>query len=94
MNTMERKMPESITEIVNRVLDYLKDDDRIDMVYLNNELMTLNDSIDRIGIKELEIHEIGILLEGIKIMELQLKAMGLVSHLLKGIKDSIYDKTV
>ena len=91
---MERKMPESITEIVNRVLDYLKDDDRIDMVYLNNELMTLNDSIDRIGIKELQIHEIGILLEGIKIMELQLKAMGLVSHLLKGIKDSIYDKTV
>ena len=87
-------MPESITEIVNRVLDYLKDDDRIDMVYLNNELMTLNDSIDRIGIKELQIHEIGILLKGIKIMELQLKAMGLVSHLLKGIKDSIYDKTV
>jgi len=59
MNTMERKMPESITEIVNRVLDYLKDDDRIDMVYLNNELMTLNDSIDRIGIKELQIHESG-----------------------------------
>jgi len=92
--SMERKTPDSITEIVNRVLDYLKDDDRIDMVYLNNELITLSDSIDRIGIKKLEIRDIGILLEGIKIMELQLKTMGLVSHLLKGIKDSIYEKTV
>jgi len=91
---MSNILPNSITEILNRILDYLKDDEGIDMVYLNNELVNLSKCIDRAGIKKLEVNEIGILLHGIKIIESQLKSLGLVSHLLKHIKDSIYDKSV
>ena len=92
--SMANTLPNSITEILNRVLDYLKDDDGIDMVYLNTELVNLSECIERTGIKDLEINEIGVLLQGIRIIESQLKSLGLVSHLLKNIKDSVYDNTV
>lgn len=91
---MAHTLRNSIAEILNGILDYLKEDDGIDMVYLNNELVNLSECIDRTGIKDLEVNEIGILLHGIKIIESQLKKLGLVSHLLKHIKDSIYDKSV
>ncbi len=49
---MSNILPNSITEILNRILDYLKDDEGIDMVYLNNELVNLSECIDRAGIKK------------------------------------------
>ena len=94
LQNMAKALSDSITEILDRVLTYLKNDEAIDMVYLNNELVTLSGYIEQAGIKELETNEIGVLLHGIKIIESQLKSLGLVSHLLKSIKDSIYDESV
>jgi hypothetical protein len=91
---MAKTLPDSITEIVDRILKYLKNDEAIDMVYLNNELVTLNECIEQTGIKQLGINETGALLQGIRIIESQLKRLGLVSHLLKNMKDSIYDKSI
>jgi|GEM_PF-5706499 len=84
----------STAEIMERLLDYLKHDQGIDMIYLNVELENLSESIDRTGIKKLEVRETGILLHGLMIIESQLKKLGLVSLLLKNIKDSIYDKSI
>jgi len=64
------------------------------MTYLNLELENLSDCIDRTGIKKLEVNETGILLHGLMIIEAQLKKLGLVSHLLKNIKNSIYNKSI
>jgi hypothetical protein len=91
---MANVSPDSTTEIIERLLDYLKHDVGIDMIYLNVELENLSECIDRTGIKKLEVSETGILLHGLMIIESQLKKLGLVSHLLKNIKDSIYDKSI
>ncbi|HLZ15607.1 MAG TPA: hypothetical protein VKQ08_01125 [Cyclobacteriaceae bacterium] len=91
---MSNALPDSITDIVDRILRYLKDDEAIDMVYLNNELVSLNECIEHTGIRKLGVNEIGALLHGIKIIESQLKSLGLVSHLLKNMKDSIYNKSI
>ena len=91
---MAEERPDSTTEILDRLLDYLDQDDGIDMIYLNHELENLSDCIDRTGIRKLEVNETGILLHGLMIVDSQLKKLGLVSHLLKNIKDSIYDKSI
>ena len=81
-------------EIVSRILDYLKEDEGIDLVYLNSELIMLSECVSRMGIKELDMNEIGTLLQGIRIIEAQLKNLGLVSHLLKTMRDSLYKDTI
>jgi len=91
---MAEERPDSTTEILDRLLDYLDQDEGIDMIYLNHELENLSDCIDRTGIRKLEVNETGILLHGLMIVDSQLKKLGLVSHLLKNIKDSIYDKSI
>ena len=91
---MPNTLHDSISEIINRILDYLKDDDGIDLVYLNNELMNLNECVSSLGIKELDMNEIGTLLQGIRIIEAQLKSLGLVSNLLKTMKDALYKESI
>ena len=91
---MANGVHDSLTEIINRILEYLKDDDGLDMIYLNAELVNLSECLERKGVKELDINELGILLQGTRIIESQLKSLGLVSHLLKNIRDSIYDGSV
>lgn len=91
---MANTSSDSTTEIIERLLNYLEYKEGIDMIYLNDELENLSECIDRTGIKKLEISETGILLHGLIIIESQLKKLGLVSHLLKNIKDSIYDKSI
>ena len=91
---MAKGIPDSINEILDRLLNYLELDEGIDMIYLNLELENLKDCIDRIGVKEMEMNDTGIVLRGLMIIESQLKKLGLVSHLLKNIKSSIYDKSI
>jgi hypothetical protein len=91
---MSKFLPNSIRVILERVLFYLKSDEPIDMSYLDLELENLRVCIDQAGVTDLDVNEIGILLHGILIIEAKLKKLGLVSHLLKSIKDTIYDKSV
>ncbi len=86
---MSESIPDSTLEILERLLKYLKRDEGIDMIYLNLELENLSESINRIGINN---NESGVLLQGLLIVESQLKKLGLVSHLLKNMKNTIYDK--
>ena len=53
---MANAHPDSASEIIDRVLNYLKNDEGIDLIYLNNELVTLSDSITRTGISKLDIN--------------------------------------
>ena len=86
--------PVSPKEILERVLAYLKRDEAIDMGYLNLELVNLSDCVEKIGVRELDLNEVGALLHGIIIIEAKLKKLGLVSHLLKSMKDTIYEKSI
>ncbi len=91
---MARFLPDSIKAILERVLLYLKSDKPVDMGYLDLELENLKMSIDHADVKDLDVNEIGVLLHAIIIIEAKLKKVGLISHLLKNIKDTIYNKSI
>jgi len=89
---MANALPGSTRGIIDRILDYLGNDEGIDLIHLNNELETLNESFTSEGVNKLNANEIETLLDGIKIIESQLKSLGLVSHLLKNMNDLLYNK--
>ena len=91
---MSKEATDSVLEILERLLKYIYRDEGLDLMFLNVELENLSESLDRIEINKLEAKEIGLLLHGLMIIEAELKKMGLVSHIVKNMRESIYDKSI